>query len=243
MPAPPPRFLGDLTDPWVRDLADVLPTSSRRLHVPGPLDPATAPDQPEAPCAIHRAILTEPDVKWLRHRAESRPERGRTILILGAHARYHQVQRCAPLVDAVLPEATARETLPQALAPRPSPPLDPRRPQPPLALVGSTPDLLETLAEACRDAGHPTRVVRGPEFAGPESLVAWEAPVLEPAWAVTLRRAARGRTLVALIGLADRELVRQARQAGAAACLDLPCNPADLVAVIHQARSRATKTA
>jgi hypothetical protein len=46
--------------------------------------------------------------------------------------------------------------------------------------------------------------------------------VLEPDWTSQLARASRLGPVVALIGFADRDQVRQAREAGAVACLDLP---------------------
>jgi hypothetical protein len=79
----------------------------------------------------------------------------------------------------------------------------------------------------------------GADFAvgPPAALCVWDVPVLEPGWSKDLSRRAKLGMVVALMGFADRSLVRQARAAGASACLDLPCDPADLVDVLDRLAS------
>lgn len=233
------RFLGDLHDPCVRSIADALPPSVFQEHLPGSLNSAKPAHPSQSTQVIHRPVISESDLGWLKRNAEAGDDRRRIILIVGPHVRFHQIQRCGEWVDAILPEATASQTLSRIL---PTPvPAPPDRPRPPVAILGSTRDLLDTIADACRDAGHPVRVDRGPVVTGTEPLIVWEAPVLEPDWPAPLRKAGRDRGIVALIGFADRQLVDEARRAGASACLDLPCDPSDLVETL--ARLEAAQAA
>jgi len=50
-----------------------------------------------------------------------------------------------------------------------------------------------------------------------------------------MSRRARTAAVVALLGFADRVIVAQAREAGASACLDWPCDLDDLTHVLDRA--------
>ena len=155
------------------------------------------------------------------------------MLCLGAYARQHQWEPWAPLVDVTLPEATASETLPRHLAgaegrPRPA------GSRPVVAVIGGDSALRSTIADACAAAGYAATPARGWVEAPLALPAVWIAPILEDDWARSLARAARTRPVIALIGFADRATVALARAHGVAACLDLPCDPADLAFVLDR---------
>jgi hypothetical protein len=223
-------FAGDLGDPWVASIAEALPRESLRLDCPGDLPEAWPIDRP-TPFALvlHRTILTSTDaqrVARLKARADRTP---RVVLCLGPQARYVDVERWSRLVDAVIPEATARETvLRNALAPeRPARP--PGGPRPKAVVASANFELRTTLAEAARAGGFAVEAIADPLEAGPGVATAWDVPVLEPDWPTRLANLARSAPVVALLGFADRSTVTLARQNGASACLDLPCDVPDLL--------------
>lgn len=84
------------------------------------------------------------------------------------------------------------------------------------------------------EAGYAPRRERDNPLLGPEPWVVWDVPVLDPDWSTRLAMAAQRRGVIAMLGLADRETVATARAAGAIACLDLPCDPDDLIFVLDR---------
>jgi hypothetical protein len=90
------------------------------------------------------------------------------------------------------------------------------------------------LADVVRRAGYPVETAREWSEVAPGGLVVWDVPMLEPGWQQALGAAARGRSVVTLMGFADRESVDRALRLGAAACLDLPCEAADLAFVLER---------
>ena len=228
-------FAGDLDDPWVAAIAEALPRGCFRLDCPGDLPDAWPIDRP-TPFAlvVHRQNLTAPDaqrVARLKARADRTP---RVVLCVGPHARYVEVERWARLVDSVIPEAIAREVvLRHALAivrtPRPS-----GGPRPRVAVVSSNYELRTTLAEAARSGGFLPEPLAEPTDVPSGLPAVWDVPILEPDWPARVATLARSGPLVALLGFADRQAVTLARQAGASACLDLPCDVADLLAVLDR---------
>ncbi|HWE38312.1 MAG TPA: hypothetical protein VG406_17200, partial [Isosphaeraceae bacterium] len=62
----------------------------------------------------------------------------------------------------------------------------------------------------------------------------WDVPVLDPRWPERMARRARTASVVALLAFADRETVATARRAGAAACLEWPCELDDLAHVLDR---------
>jgi len=93
------------------------------------------------------------------------------------------------------------------------------------------------LADACEAAGYPSFNVPGDLSASTTDWVVWDVPVLEPYWPGLLVEAAQEHRVIALLGFADRESVAIAKRNGALACLDLPCEPIDLIAVLDRLTS------
>src|SRR3954468_9406375 len=110
-PAPPCWFVGDLADPWVAAIAAALPSGTLRIPCAGELPRAWPAGGLPGTVVLHRPLLSPADAERLRRlraRAETPP---RVVLCVGPHARYHQLERWSCLVDVVLPEATAPETI------------------------------------------------------------------------------------------------------------------------------------
>jgi hypothetical protein len=235
----PVWFVGELDDPWVIAIADALAGGTVRLD--GDSDwPETILRQLSAPATLvlHRAVLTSHDAERLARLRRDRTAPLRVLLVIGPHARYADLQRWSNLVDLILPEATARETIGRHL--RETKPPDqlvsePSRPR--VAVVSSNFELRATLADACLAAGYPAQALADWPGGDAAGLVVWDVPLLEPDWSRQLSRHARTNPLVALLGFADRAVVREAREQGASACLELPCEPADLVDVLDRLAS------
>jgi len=225
-------FSGDLADPWARAIRSALPKAE---VLDGPTLPDPWPERFEpATLILHRATLTAAEIERIRGLKQD-AEGPRVLLVVGPHVRHHQLQRLGTAVDVVVSEAMARETIARHLAAaedEPAPRLKHRRPA--VAVACRPIELAEVLTETCQAAGHPATVRRFDLEDAPEPWRIWEVPTLELDWPNRLAKLARGRTLIALIGLADREAVEEARRRGAAACLDLPCEPADLRFVLDR---------
>lgn len=230
-------FVGDLADPWVNALASVLPPSTPRLDCPDFL-PESWPSAALGACVVvlHRGILSNTDAARL-HALRNRPSGPpRVVLCVGPHARYFQVECWRPLVDAILPEATALDILARHAAPPDTfaPERDTLRNRPRIVVVSSNFELRLTLSDACQRAGYPAQPVPGWADAPPDWPSVWDVPVLEPDWPEILAREAASRPVLALLPFADRETVSLARSQGASACLDLPLDPADLAFVLDR---------
>lgn len=238
-------FAGDLDDPWVTAIADALPAGAVRVPCPGDLpealaDPASAPEV----LILHRAVLTRHDAERLT-RLRSGPTPPRVVLCHGPHVRYADLDRWAALFDATVPEATAREVIARRLGPpgdgvgrRPA-----AGPRPRVAVVSANTALRLTLAEACEAAGYPVAAARDWPEAPATGPAVWDVPVLEPQGPQCLAPRDRADPVVALIGFADRALVTEARARGASACLELPVDLADLVAVLDRLTASRTEPA
>ena len=225
-------FAGDLVDPWVAAIAGALPRETFRIDCPADL-PETWPIDRPTPgvLVLHRATLTSGDaqrIMRLKARADLAP---RLVLCVGPHARYADVERWSRLVDVILPEATARESVARhalGLERKPPPGL------PRVAVVSTNFELRTTLAEAARFGGYAPEPIIEPVDAPPGVVAVWDVPVLEPDWPGRLASLGKTSPVVALLGFADRPSVSLARQNGASACLDLPCEVADLLAVLDR---------
>ncbi len=236
-PDRPIWFAGDLGDPWVASIADALPRDTLRIDCPGSL-PETWPTGEPSPgvLVLHRAALDATDalrLSRLKARAAATP---RVILCLGPHARHVDLERWARLVDAVIPEATARETVARhALAVDRPFGSRPGGCGPRVAVVSTNFELRATLAESCRVGGYsPEPAVDWHDApAGLPSI--WDVPVLEPGWGADLARRSATAPVVALLGFADRATVAQARERGASACLELPWELPDLLRALDRA--------
>ncbi|MEW4569849.1 hypothetical protein AB1L88_18445 [Tautonia sp. JC769] len=224
-------FSGDLTDPWVVALRDAIRTPSLRA-IGEELPERWPAGPPPSVLVLHRATLSVAEADRLR-RLRDAERAPRVILVAGPHARYHQIMAWSGLVDVLLPEATAGETIARHLGQANAPRVAPQRPVP-IALACRQWELGRLLEDALGPAGYAPRRERDDPLLGPEPWVAWDVPVLDPDWSTRLAMAAQRRGVIALLGLADRRTVATARAAGAIACLDLPIDPDDLIFVLDR---------
>jgi hypothetical protein len=228
-------FAGDLADPWVAAIAEALPRDAHWLDCPGDLPEAWPVERPTpAVLVLHRSNLTTTDahrVARLKGRADPTP---RVVLCLGPHARYADLERWSRLVDVVIPEATAREVVARhALGiERQARPANIHRPR--VAIVSANHELRSTLADAARAGGFAVEALADPALSPAQLTAIWDVPILEPDWPDRLAGLARNGPVVALLGFADRASVALARRHGASACLDLPCDVGDLLAVLDR---------
>jgi hypothetical protein len=236
-PEPPSWFAGDLDDPWVAAIAAALSPDTIRIPCPGDLPESWPKGGPTTTLVLHRPILSLRDAESLRRLRSREGNAPRIVLCVGPHARYHHLERWSSLVDVVLPEATARETVARHVGARPRP----SGPRPTVVVVSGLHEIRCTLADACRAAGYRVAPARVWSEATTGSLVVWDVPVLEPGWPRLLESLAAARAVVALLGFADRPTVDLARARGAAACLDLPCHPDDLTFVLDRLAPRPAR--
>lgn len=234
-------FVGDLDDPWVKGIASALPQGTREL--------ARTPmgEWPEAcrdalptglTLIVHLALVTNRDIELLARMRKERTGEVRVILCVGSFSRHADIVQCASLVDVILHEATARDvirryaTANEELGQRASD----GRGAVKINVVSSNFELRQILVEICRTAGYEPRPCAGWDEVGTtgKAISLWDVPVLEPGWGETLRERAHSGEVIALIGLPDREHVREARRNGAIACLELPGDPADLIEVLDR---------
>ena len=230
-PERPAWFVGDLGDPWVAAIADRLPSSVRRRDSAGELpEPWIGEDPPPRLVVLHRPILSALDIQRigrLRARGESPV---RVILCVGPHARHDELVRWARYFDAVLPEATAAETIRRYLEPERTRPAH----RPSVQVVSGLHDVRGILVDICRGIGYRPEAADDTDHLAPRGLVVWDVPMLDPRWPERMARRARSASVVALLGFADRESVALARESGASACLDWPCDLDDLAYVLDR---------
>lgn len=230
-------FVGDLADPWVAAIASTLPESVERVACAGPLPEGLLAGQgaPER-LALHRGLLTPRDADSLARYRAAGPPVPRVVLCVGPYVRHAELERWSELglYDEVVPEATASDTLARRLAV-----VNPGAPRslgnrPRVSVVSTNFELREALGEACESAGFPSVPARDWSEALPHGLAVWDVPILDPQWPRELAQRSRLGPVVALIGFPDRAVVREARARGASACLELPCDLADLVGVLDR---------
>lgn len=239
MDAPEGRtwFVGDMADAWVAAIASSLPAAVERVHSIGPM-PEGLLAGPEAPdrLALHREFLVLRDAESLaRYRAAALPGR-RVVLCAGPHIRRGELERWVALgaIDEVVPEATAFDTLARRLVDGEGIVPRPIGTRSRVSVVSANYEMRETLADACEAAGFSASRACDWSDAPPRGLALWDVPVLEPGWPRALARRAEAGPVIALLGFPDRALVSEARACGAAACLELPCDLADLVGVLDR---------
>ncbi|QEH33523.1 hypothetical protein OJF2_20250 [Aquisphaera giovannonii] len=252
-------FLGDLEDPWVVAIGESL-AGLPGLQVRGagrelPAPPGGSEEVPGL-LIVHRSRLTTHDLARLETWKSLGGERGRAnqpriLLCYGPNVRYAELERCARLANLLIPEATASETLhrqARRLAALEAdlltrPPGQGRR----VDVVSSNRALRDAIAEGLAELDFSSRAVADsgrfeallPESDDMAEAAVWDVPVLEPGWPEVMQRRARLAPVVALLGLADRGLVAEARAAGASACLDLPLDLEDLGYVIDRVLAAA----
>src|SRR3954454_1849420 len=158
-------FLGDLGDPWVAAIGDALPPDSARISCPGDLpDDWPIADGPRV-VVVHRSFLTPGDADRLSRLRGSATPTPRVVVCPGPHARHVDLERWSArgIVDAVVPEATARDTIgrhveaagPVDEASTLTRPRGASVPKPRVAVVSSNWELCRTLADACEVLGYP----------------------------------------------------------------------------------------
>jgi hypothetical protein len=247
----PVWFVGDLDDPWVASLADALPSGTRLFNVAGTL----AGDWPEAVLenapsprvvVLHRPALSPSDaerLERLRPAASARAPGGpgpapRIILCFGPYVRHADLERwlARGTIDAIVPEATARDTLGRHLFAGETDGVLRRRggPRPAVAVVSAHFELRSTLADACEALGYPAEPLADWAEVRTAGPALWDVPVLEHGWTADLARRAGLGSVAVLLGFASRQLVGQARAHGAAACLELPYDLLDLGHVLDR---------
>ena len=184
---------------------------------------------------VHRAWLSPRDAERLaRLRAGSTTASPalRVILCIGPNVRHAELERWSArgLMDAVVPEATARDTIARHLVASDVTelPWRPAAPRPRVAVVSANSELRRTLADACETLGYPADPASDWSEAVATGPAIWDVPVLEPEWPRALARRTRLGAVVVLCGFASRALVGQARAQGASACLELPYDLLDL---------------
>jgi hypothetical protein len=236
-------FVGDLDDPWIVSLAKALPAGSPRVSCAGDLPddwPGTfgVTTPPPRVVVVHRALLTPVDAERLARLRASVAPTPRVILCVGPYARPADLERWSArgVVDTIIPEATARDTIARHLDTAESHrlPRCPQGPRPRIAVVSAHYELRRTLADACEVLGYPAVPACDWSEATPTGPAVWDVPVLEPDWPRALARRSRVGPVVALLGFAGRALVRQARAHGASACLELPYDVHGLAFVLDR---------
>jgi hypothetical protein len=233
-PERPAWFVGDLGDPWVVAIADRLPAAVRRRQCQDEMPESWAEDEPSPGLVvIHRPILTGLDVQRIgRLRGRGEPAM-RTVLCVGPHARHDDLVRSARLFDAVLPEATAAETIRRHVEPGRARPGH----RPTVGVVSGLHEVRGFLVDVCRGVGYRAEAAEDREDLAPRGIVVWDVPMLDPGWPERMARRSRSASVVALLGFADREAVTTARQAGASACLEWPCDLDDVAYVLDRISS------
>jgi hypothetical protein len=250
-------FMGDLSDPWVVSIAEVLARCSGivQVHCPGDLpDRPFDPDRSPRLVVIHRHRFTAVDAQRLREYrvCPVTVDAPAVLLCVSPFVRYEELERWSTLADLVIADATAADVLPRHVARlvekrvRGSTPADAAGFR--IEVASSNHDLSQALVEACGASGYRAIQVadlaiaktaappKSPSTAAERTLTIWDVPLLEPDWSQRLER--RSRTngpVIALFGFADRETVTLARACGAIACLELPYNVDDLIDVIDRA--------
>ncbi len=232
-PDPHPWFAGDLADPWVSAIARALPVGAVVLPCVGDLPEKWPGDLSPRTLVVHRATLTRPDAERLARWKASCGLPPKVVLAWGAYVRQHQWDAWAPWIDVALPEAVAPETVARHLDGAGGR-LAPSGRKSAVVVVGGDVAVRETVADGVAAAGYPVTMVRTWAEAPEGVMAVWVAPVLDDDWGRSLSIAARTRPVLTLLGFADRANVARARSLGASACLDLPCDPADLAYVLDR---------
>ena len=229
-------FAGDLGEPGSVAIASALPGRETRLidasdGLP-PRWPVVGSDSPRV-VVVHRGVLGATDGERLA-RLRGRLGASRAIILcVGPHVRYAEIDRWMRWVDLVLAEALASETIArhvQTVAPTMIGPSILGRT---VAVVSTNFEVRATLAAILRGGGY--EVVERVELEDLGGLASvWDVPILEQDWRERLAARTSTNPVLALIGFLDRMTAKLARDSGASACLDLPCDLEDLVMAIDR---------
>ena len=277
-------MIADLSDPVAKELAGRLPVSA---WVRNQAVESEWPERPPEPLEradwliLHRTGLPRSVLTRLRRWRLMLGRWPATVLILGPHVRYADIEPWSDLADEVIDEPAALAALERRWLIPKSRRRRARVVPPRLETASQVPDNSEDLPPSARRISlrvHDAELrlwlrewlaARGenvidelPRWVSPVSdpndpqpdpqtletnfnptRMIWEVPTLDPSWPETLSRLSRqGGRVLALIGLADRDQVAQARESGAAAVLDLPCDPDDLTFVLDRLEPQPNPT-
>ena len=232
-------FFGDREDPYASAIARAIPDLDRawdcRDLIPDLGRFARELDQDHVIIA-HRSNPRPIEIDRLAAiRTIDPAARHKIILCSGDYLRYREWNRSRTKFDAILAETSARETIAlyvNADSARLSTPCE----RSPVAILGGNHAIRRTIAEACRDFGRDPAIVvdDGDLLNIQESTLIWIDPTFERDRIDLFFGAAERNAIVALIGCADRVRDLEARRLGAAACLDFPCDLADLAFVLDR---------
>jgi len=249
-------FLGDLSDPWVVSIADVLPApaSVHRVDCSGDLpDRPFDSRRPPRVIVVHRHYGNAGDAKRIKSWRDPRASGNAPALLLcfSPYFRYEELESVSGLFDLIIPEATATDVLPGRVARlfdgKACPGSRAEGISFRIEMACGTDELGEVLVQRCADAGYRVEKVDdssigedsrprvSPVSTTERVLTIWEVPVLGQSWPERLdRRALATGPVIGLMGFADRSTVTLAKAKGACACLELPCDSDDLLDVIDR---------
>lgn len=232
-------FFGDRQDPFARSIADAIPRLDRAWDCPD-LIPDLGRFGRELGgyhvIVAHRANPRPIEIERLAavRTIDPAPPK-RIILCSGDYLRYREWNRVRGKIDAILAETSARETIALHVDADLSLPSVPAK-RSPVAILGGDRAIHQTIAEACRTLGrYPTILTNKTELLNiKESTLIWINPTVERDRFDWFSSVSERSAIVALIGCADRVRDLEARRLGAAACLDFPCDLADLAFVLDR---------
>lgn len=233
-------FFGDLGDPFVTLIADSTPEEVEvALFDTAGLLPGLSLEANEPPQAVvvHRHSLATADLKTLEQWREILGPRTPIVVCVSPFTRYAEIARANRAVDAVVPEATAIDSMPHRLARLLDIDDQDDQPTPPFRIEVSSGlyELGRVIVETCQRADFKAELVddlieigqargkRGRHRGSERVLTIWDVPLLEPTWQGALEARVRATgPVITVFAFADREAVTTAWDAGAAACLDAP---------------------
>ncbi len=234
-------FFGDAHDPFVALIADSTPdaVALEWFDAAGPLPQLPLGESAEPPRAVvaHRHSLATTDLKTLEQWRDQLGPRTPIVVCVSPFARYAEIARANRVVDAIVPEATAVDSMPARLERLLGLTEPDERPSPSFRIEVSCGlyELGRVIVETCERAEFKAELVddlvglaqtrgkRESKRRAERVLTIWEVPLLDPGWREALvdRVRATG-PVIAVFAFADREAVTTAWDAGAAACLDAP---------------------
>ncbi len=189
---------------------------------------------------LHLPFPSQADFKAILDVAPREAFRPRVILCTSPLARYRQLELWAGACHAILSDTTAGEVIWRYVGGRGHSRVSVEGPQSfarrrrRVAVVSSDFELRVMIADICQRAGYAACPVASWNEATAGSLAVWDVPVLDESWRTILRRESHRRRILALAGFCDRALVRQLKQHGALACLDLPTQTDDIAWVLDR---------
>ena len=242
-PDGPVWFVGDLDDPWVGAIADAVPGGVLRHSCAGELPECLFRNlPPPRALVLHRAAVRPGMPSGWPVSEAARRCAPRVILCVGPHARHADLERWSSLLDVVVPEATARETIARHVAEggertRPS------VPRPRISVVSGHLRAASGTGRRRRRG----RILRGGRVRMVGGGVGRPGGLGRPGPGDRLDARAGASGAARPRRRADR--VRRpgagppGPRHGASACLELPCDPADLIWALDRLAARRVEPA